>query len=439
LLDAAANIAEGFSKAYLTFKPHDNAIMDLDFADDDRLLVTGSGDQTCRVIDMITQQTVHTLSGHSSSIKRVHFQPQSKNNIVVSCSRDGSVNIWDLRTRNVDRPAQRLCRASFMGSEDPLSGFSMPAVSLRDRIREAHSDGDRSRKAAAPKSRSAPRRDEVSVTSLVFLGAGREHLLATSSEADATVKLWDMRTTYDTRRDRPLPLSTTRQPDSHKKHRGFGLTSMALSSDSARLYTLCRDHTIYAYSTSHLILGNGAELTTTSRRPRRAGGSEREGLGPIYGFRHQQLQASTFYVKLSVRKQKDDQTELLAAGSGNNCAVIFPTNERYLGCKSPSRSTDQERPRLRSFNSGIEAQLSLDDDIPIYQHGTALVRGHEKEVTAVTWANDGQLVTMSDDFHVRCWREGDGARDLRTGGEGQGKRWMCGWAEVDECHDDVDE
>ena len=439
LLDAASDIADGFSKAYLTFKPHDNAIMDLDFADDDRLLVTGSGDQTCRVIDMLTQQTVHTLSGHSSSVKQVHFQPQSRNNIVASCSRDGSVNIWDLRTRNVDRPAQRLFRASFRGSEDPSSGFSMPAVSLRDRIRDAHSDGDRSHKAALPKAKSVHRRDEVSVTSLLFLEAGREHLLATASEADATVKLWDMRTTYDTRRDRPLALSTTRQPDSHKKHRGFGLTSMALSSDSARLYTFCRDHTIYAYSTSHLILGNAPELSINSRRPRRAGGSERDGLGPIYGFRHQQLQASTFYVKLSVRKQKDDQTELLAAGSGNSCAVLFPTNERYLGCKSPPQATDQERPRLRSSNSGIEAQLSLDDEIPIYQHGTALIRGHQKEVTAVTWANDGQLVTVGDDFHVRCWREGDGARDLRTGGEGQGKRWMCGWADVDECHDDADD
>ncbi len=413
--------------------------MDLEFSDDDRLLVTGSGDQTCRVIDMLTQQTIHTLSGHSSSIKRVHFQPESKNSIVASCSRDGNVNIWDLRTRSLDRPAQQLCRVTNVGTEDHSTKFNMPAVSLRDRIRSAHSDRDCSRKTAAPKSKSNHGRGDASVTSLLFLRAGREHLLATSSEADATVKLWDMRTTYDTRRARPLPLSTTRQPDSHEIHRRFGLTSMALSTDGARLYTLCRDHTIYVYSTSHLVLGNAPELSTTSLRPRRAGGCERDGLGPIYGFRHPQLQASTFYVRLSVRKQKDDKTELLAVGSGNDCAVLFPTSERHLGCRPSVRPTlDGGRPSLRRSDSGSDVAPSSDDGIPIYQHGTALVRGHQKEVTTVTWASDGQLVTVSDDFHVRCWREGEQARDLRTSGEGQGKRWMCGWADVDGSYDDDD-
>ena len=410
--------------------------MDLDFSDDDRLLATGSGDQTCRVIDMITQKTISTLSGHSSSVKRIHFQPESRNSILASCSRDGNVNIWDLRTRNVDRPAQQLYRASSVGLEEPI-GSQMPTVSLRDTIRAAHSDKDRSRKVAVTKPKSNYRREEASVTSLVFLGAGREHLLATSSEADATVKLWDMRTTYDTRRARPLPLSTTRQPQSHETHRRFGLTSMALSGDGARLYTLCRDHTIYAYSTSHLILGNAPELTTSSQRPRRAGGAEREGLGPMYGFRHHQLQATTFYVKLSVRKPKDDKTELLAAGSGSDCAVIFPTNERYLGCKASSNSTlGQARPSLRRSDTACETGLSVEDDIPIYQHGTALMRGHRKEVTAVAWTDDGNLVTVSDDFHVRCWREGDDTRALRIGGEGEGRRWMCGWADVDSYYDD---
>jgi WD40 repeat protein len=413
--------------------------MDLDFSDDDRLLATGSGDQTCRIIDMLTQETLHTLSGHSSSVKRVHFQPGSKNSIVASCSRDGNVNIWDLRTRSVDRPVHQLCRALHTGTEDQPGGFNMPAVSLRDSIRAAHSDRDRSRKAAMLKSKPNHLREEASVTSLLFLGAGREHLLGTSSEADATVKLWDMRTTYDTRRARPLPLSTTQQPKSHETHRRFGLTSMALSGDGARLYTLCRDSTIYAYSTSHLILGSAPELTNKSGRPRRAGGAERDGLGPMYGFRHQQLQASTFYVKLSIRKPKDDKTELLAAGSGNDCAVLFPTNERHLGCKSSSCSTRvQESPPLRHVESG-SAMGSSDAELPIYHRGTALVRGHRKEVTAVAWTSGGQLVTVSDDFNVRCWREGGNARDLRTGGEGQGKRWMCGWADIDGSHDDGDD
>lgn len=410
--------------------------MDIDFSEDDALLATGSGDQTCRIIDMLSQTTLHTLSGHSSSIRRVQFQPGSKNSIVASCSRDGNVNIWDLRTRSFDRPTQQICRLSNTGVEEPPMGFNMPAVSLRDSIRAAHSHRDHSRKATLPKTRSNHRREDPSVTSVVFLGAGREHLLATSSEADATVKLWDMRTTYDTRRARPLPLSTTRQPASHETHRRFGLTSMALSGDGARLYTLCRDHTIYVYSSSHLILGRAPELTTTSTRPRRAGGPERDGLGPLYGFRHQQLQASTFYVKLSIRRQKDDKTELLATGSGNDCAVLFPTNERYLGCEPLLHSSvARGRPSLPRLNSQSRITSSSDHEIPIYQHGTALIRGHRKEVTSLTWTSGGELVTVSDDFHIRCWREGDQARDLRTGGEGEGRRWMCGWADMDSSYD----
>lgn len=436
LLDSASHVTDGFSKAYLTFKVHENAIMDLEFSEDDRLLATGSGDQTCRVVDMLTQQTIHTLAGHSSSIKQVRFQPGSKNNLVASCSRDGNINIWDLRIRGVDRPAQHLrCWPSVSGP-DAAPGFDLPAAYLRDSIRAAHSGRLGGQKAAIPKPRFKPRRVEASITSLVFLGAGREHLLATTSEADATVKLWDLRTTYDTRRARPLPLSTTRQPDTHEAHRRVGLTSMALSSDSARLYTLCRDHTIYAYSTSHLILGHAPELTSTSTRPRRAGGAEREGLGPLYGFRHRQLKVSTFYVKLSVRKPKGDQVELLATGSGNECPVLFPTNERYLGGRPLRQSSPHEaRPNLRRLHSGWDRASFMDNGIPIHSNGTALIRGHRKEVTAVSWTSGGELVTTSDDFHVRCWREGDAARSLRIGGEGEGRRWMCGWADMDTAYD----
>ena len=59
---------------------------------------------------------------------------------------------------------------------------------------------------------------------------------------------------------------------------------------------------------------------------------------------------------------------------------------------------------------------------------------------ALTWTANGDLVTLGDDFLVRCWREdGDQARDLRTGGESGGRRWACGWADVGEGWDDDDE
>ena len=105
--------------------------------------------------------------------------------------------------------------------------------------------------------------------------------------------------------------------------------------------------------------------------------------------------------------------------------MLFPTDERYLRDPALRRAAIERGER---------------EGLPIYNHGTPLVRGHGKEVTALTWTTEGSLVTASDDFHVRCWREGDEgqARELRTGGERGGQRWMAGWADVDEDFDEED-
>ena len=134
------------------------------------------------------------------------------------------------------------------------------------------------------------RYNHSSVTSLAFLpDLSRNHLLVSASEADATVKLWDMRTTYSNRRPRPVPVSTTDEPPSHKIHRRFGLTSIAFSEDGSRLYSLCRDHTVYAYSTSHLVLGDAPEMSSAGSQPRRLEGqnalaSDRSSVSAIQSF-----------------------------------------------------------------------------------------------------------------------------------------------------------
>jgi WD40 repeat protein len=88
------------------------------------------------------------------------------------------------------------------------------------------------------------------------------------------------------------------------------------------------------------------------------------------------------------------------------------------------------------MGSGLTPRII--DSIPISENGTALIRGHDREVSSLTWTSDGDLVTVGDDYLVRCWREGDEARDLRVGGEGQGRRWGSGWASVSEKYDDDD-
>lgn len=412
------------------------------------LLATASGDQTSRVIDMPTQTATFTMSGHTSSVKQVCFQPGSSN-VIVTSSRDGGVLVWDLRCKSHEGPVRDF-KVSLSGPDgDGTATQPERYASSVNSIQEAHAPAPRplveSTTKPAPKpslvrdypSRTEPqnRRSDISVTALAFLPFGREHLLLTGSEANASVKLWDLRTTHSHRRNRATPLSSTRQPDSHNSHRHFGLTSMALSGGGDRLYTVCRDNTVYAYSTSHLILGHAPELSLTAPRPRRPGGVEKEGLGPMYGFRHPQFHATTFYVKSALRSAAGDKSELLAVGSSDGCAVLFPTEERYLGkgrtaSAIQSFSSSLSRPTLTRSQSGTSLFTRLNDTVPIYQHGTPLVRGHSREVTDMTWTYGGDLVTVGDDLTARCWREGPDARDLRLGGETEGRRWGCGWSET---------
>ena len=456
LLDSAMEDKSGFSKAYLSFYPHMNSIMDLEFSSDDALLATASGDQTSLIIDMATQKPVYCLSNHVSSVKRVQFQPGGNNKVLATCGRDGVVNIWDLRCKGFEKPSLQVQCSLGSGSEaitTPIpSKVTYPQV--LNTIHGAHTWAPPQGVPNAKKEPPAGRSD-VTVTSLAFLPPGRENLFVTASEANACVRLWDLRTAHNNRYGRPVaPLSTTRQPDNHTNYRGFGLTSLALGGDGSMLYALCRDGTVYAYSTSHLILGHAPELSLNNTRPRRSVGSDKEGLGPLYGFRHPRLKVSTFYVKLAARKAANDRAEMLAAGSSDSCGILFPTDERFFrsldrrsaamvedpGERRPqTRLLSNSRPSIFRTNSGTSQSGRLEDAIPIYESGTALVGGHKREVSAVSWTADGELVTVSDDFTARCWREGPKARDLRTGGETEGRRWQCGWAETSDSYDDAEE
>lgn len=445
IIDSSKKDDSDFSKTYVSLRPHDNAVMDLEFSSDDRLLATASGDQTIRVLDMFNQQEIYRLIGHTSSVKRVQFQPASNDKVVATCSRDGSIKIWDMRCSGTNYSVLQLQPSV------PLDGQPIPAdsrasyVPVLNTMRDAHVNRYHSfRKSLIPtRKEPLPRRDDVSVTTLAFLQAGREHLLASASEADACVKLWDMRTAYSSRGTAAMPIATTQAPASHESHRQFGITSMSFNTDCSRLYTVCRDHTVYAYSTSHLVLGHAPECLPNSNphSSRRLNGSNLPGLGPLYGFRHSRFQVGSFYVKLSIRKPREGNTELLAVGSSDNCAILFPTSESYLDRLPKAYSSDPapSRYRLRRNNSSSYSSITVPvgRDTPIYELGTALIEGHSKEVTGAAWTREGSLTTISDDFHARCWRENSNeARELRMSGGKGGRRWMSGWADVDESYDE---
>ncbi|KAG8159112.1 hypothetical protein KVR01_010773 [Diaporthe batatas] len=495
-----------FDRIHLCFQVHGNAIIDMAFSEDDQRLATASGDQSGKVVDMMTQTPISVLGQHTASLKQVRFQPgQSQGNVLATSGRDGSIQVWDLRCNGgaavmdpivSDREAGLQFTAlrkistgcvvnSFFGAHEAMPrhqtrsvGLLAPTTTSTDHQTDIASRGEM-----------PGRISEVSVTALQWLPAGREHLLLSACEADTSIKLWDIRSIHTSRNHRaPTPLSYTATPASHTSWRHFGISSLTLSTNGSRLYALCKDNTVYAYSTAHMILGP-APGSAPVKRPKHAPADELP--GPLYGFRHPNLHATSFYVKSALRPLRGGRSEMLAVGSADNCPILFPTDERYfeqelesarlglqnrnsdltLTSSSFSRPSAARRPVL-SRTSSFAARAGAvggggignnKDDVPIIRNvggrplGTPLVRGHEREVGSLSWTAEGNLVTVGDDFMVRCWYDGNNhvgrqedegqavetvkrpsARELRTKGEGEGRRWGCGWADVDD-HWDTDE
>lgn len=455
-----------FNKTILQLQPHDNALMDIAFSSDDNFIATASGDQTCQVIDVQAKQSLYSLRAHTASVKKIAFQPRTGDKILATAGRDGTICLWDLRVRGQSLgPQSRKTLAQLT----PMSA-NMSVLTPVLEIFGAHNPNTKS-KAPVQKAKhgSVTGRHEFSITSLSFLDASRSNLLATSSEVDTVIKLWDLRQSQLSARKKghsQLPVSVTEEPRSHALHRKFGINSIALSTDSSRLYALSRDHTVYAYSTSHLILGCTPEMTPSTLASRKLLAPIRTtsntGLGPLYGLRHPNLRVATFWPRIVVRQCTKTNTELLAVGSTDDCAILFPTDERYHTrstrsipalhdpaqqnvsiTASPRRSGRiSTRPGISrapttSFTTLFTKSRQEEDALalPIYYHGTPLIHGHTKEVTALAWSSEGNLVTASDDFTVRCWREdAKTARTIRgytkKGERDEARLIGSGWADV---------
>jgi WD40 repeat protein len=438
LVDSSAGA--NFSQPHISFKVHRNAIMDIAFSSDDYMLATASGDQTACVVDMQTQKKMYTLSGHNGSLKQIRFHPDDDKMLTTS-SRDGSVQIWDLRCSS--KTASQILYPAYGSKPHTQTLYSKVSMDIGRAHRVAQG------KAYAPGDLAG-----TSITAFQHLANDRSHLLATASEANSSIKLWDLRNAG--RRGVAIPVSSTPVPEHH--NRNFAISALALSGDGSRLYSVCRDSVVYAYSANHLALGCAPEMAP-SYPGRRAAKEGRMGIGPLYGFKHPAMRAGSFYVRAAIRKAQNDRTEMLAIGSTDGSPVLIPTDERHLLYRINRRPLpespgshynleDDDNVELPSFSSQRPQSRSTSiappterHGPPIYEsHGTALLRGHTKEVTSLSFTSEGNLVTISDDFTGRCWREErESAKHLRSVGESGGERWASGWADMPASWDESDD
>src|ERR1700753_2224501 len=168
---------------------------------------------------------------------------------------------------------------------------------------------------------------DISVTALTFLSPERNHLLVTGSEACTSLRLWDIRSRYSRRATgESTPVSSTMTPDHHQKTRPFGITAITTNTNSSRIYALSRDSTLYAFSTQHLVLGSVPEMSLGSNTSHRYSTENQIGRGPLFGLRHPELIASSFYVKAALRQARDANPELIATGSADGNVFVFSTD-----------------------------------------------------------------------------------------------------------------
>lgn len=79
-----------------TYAAHDDIVNSVAFSPDGRTALSGSYDETLRLWDATTGNTIRTFKGHSGSVNAVAFMPDGRT--VLSASSDTTLKLWDVAT-----------------------------------------------------------------------------------------------------------------------------------------------------------------------------------------------------------------------------------------------------------------------------------------------------------------------------------------------------
>ncbi|KAJ5917576.1 hypothetical protein N7466_011130 [Penicillium verhagenii] len=89
-------VEENWSLCLQTLEGHSSCVMSIAWSPDGSRLASGSLDQTVRIWDPATGQSISTLEGHSGLVRSISWSPDGSR--LASASRDKTVRIWDPAT-----------------------------------------------------------------------------------------------------------------------------------------------------------------------------------------------------------------------------------------------------------------------------------------------------------------------------------------------------
>ncbi len=88
--------SEGYNGPGLRLEGHTHMVVTVGWSPDGSKVVSGGYDQTIRLWDALTGQSLGVFTGHTDTVWQVAFSPDG--NQIASASLDGSIRIWDSTT-----------------------------------------------------------------------------------------------------------------------------------------------------------------------------------------------------------------------------------------------------------------------------------------------------------------------------------------------------
>ncbi|CAI7631252.1 unnamed protein product, partial [Penicillium pancosmium] len=322
-------VEEIWSACLQTLEGHSKVVTSIAWSQDGSQLASGSHDNTVRIWDPATGQTIYTLEGHSDVVTSIAWSQDGSQ--LASGSYDNTVRIWDPATGQ---------------TVYTLEGHSSQVTSItwsRDGSQLASGSYDNTVRIWDPVTGQTISTLEGHSNWVISITRSRDGSRLASGSYDNTVRIWD---------------PATGQTTSTLKGHSSVVTSITWSRDGSQLASGSSDNTVRIWDPA-----TGQTIYTLE------GHSE---------------------VVTSITWSRDGSQ--LASGSDDNTVRIWDpatgqTISTLEGHRNPITSITWSRDGSQLASGSVDNTVRIWD--PATGQTTSTLEGHSDVVTSITWSRDG--------------------------------------------------